>query len=44
MKRWHFKGLPATHGTSLAHRSAGSTGQNQVCLIQKTIFFSFPFL
>ncbi|CAG8448434.1 2238_t:CDS:2 [Acaulospora morrowiae] len=29
MKRWGFKGLPASHGTSLAHRSAGSTGQNQ---------------
>ncbi|CAG8479778.1 12752_t:CDS:2 [Funneliformis mosseae] len=29
MKRWNFKGLPASHGTSLAHRSAGSTGQNQ---------------
>ncbi|CAB5129729.1 unnamed protein product [Rhizophagus irregularis] len=29
MKRWNFRGLPASHGTSLAHRSAGSTGQNQ---------------
>ncbi|CAG8525463.1 9900_t:CDS:10 [Ambispora gerdemannii] len=27
MKRWGFKGLPASHGTSLAHRSGGSTGQ-----------------
>ncbi|GES75813.1 mitochondrial 50S ribosomal protein L3 [Rhizophagus clarus] len=29
MKRWNFRGLPASHGTSLTHRSAGSTGQNQ---------------
>lgn len=29
MKRWNFHGLKATHGVSLAHRSAGSTGQNQ---------------
>ncbi|CDK28999.1 unnamed protein product [Kuraishia capsulata CBS 1993] len=28
MKRWGFSGLPASHGVSLAHRSAGSTGQN----------------
>ncbi|KAH3665856.1 hypothetical protein OGAPHI_004044 [Ogataea philodendri] len=28
MKRWNFSGLPASHGTSLAHRSAGSTGMN----------------
>lgn len=30
MKRWNFKGLPASHGVSLAHRSAGSTGQRKV--------------
>ncbi|KAI9473639.1 MAG: translation protein [Benjaminiella poitrasii] len=29
MKRWNFKGLPASHGVSLAHRSAGSTGQRK---------------
>ncbi|MCK5518787.1 MAG: 50S ribosomal protein L3, partial [Alphaproteobacteria bacterium] len=29
MKRWNFSGLRATHGVSLAHRSAGSTGQCQ---------------
>lgn len=29
MKRWGFGGLRATHGTSAAHRSAGSTGMNQ---------------
>lgn len=27
MKRWNFKGGPASHGASLSHRSAGSTGQ-----------------
>jgi len=26
MKRWGFKGQPASHGVSLAHRSIGSTG------------------
>jgi hypothetical protein len=31
MKRWNFAGLPASHGVSLAHRSAGSTGQRKVC-------------
>lgn len=29
MKRWNFSGLKASHGTSLSHRSHGSTGQNQ---------------
>ncbi|KAJ2960578.1 hypothetical protein NQZ79_g4012 [Umbelopsis isabellina] len=29
MKRWNFGGLPASHGVSLAHRSAGSTGQRK---------------
>jgi large subunit ribosomal protein L3 len=28
MKRFHFKGQPATHGTTLSHRSLGSIGQN----------------
>ncbi|GLU05177.1 hypothetical protein SLE2022_222900 [Rubroshorea leprosula] len=27
MKRWGFKGGPASHGNSLAHRAIGSTGQ-----------------
>ncbi|XP_076941720.1 large ribosomal subunit protein uL3m-like [Bidens hawaiensis] len=27
MKRWKFPGQPASHGTSLSHRGAGSTGQ-----------------
>ncbi|XVE82369.1 hypothetical protein DITRI_Ditri15bG0142800 [Diplodiscus trichospermus] len=27
MKRWGFKGMSASHGTSLTHRSIGSTGQ-----------------
>ncbi|KAI9142244.1 translation protein [Paraphysoderma sedebokerense] len=29
MKRWGFKGQPATHGVSIVHRSLGSTGQCQ---------------
>lgn len=29
MKRYHFKGLRASHGTSVAHRHGGSYGQNQ---------------
>jgi large subunit ribosomal protein L3 len=29
MKRWNFKGLRATHGVSISHRSPGSTGQRQ---------------
>jgi large subunit ribosomal protein L3 len=29
MKRWNFKGLRATHGVSIRHRSHGSTGQRQ---------------
>eukprot|EP00743_Colponemidia_sp_Colp-15_P001565 GILK01001710.1.p1 GENE.GILK01001710.1~~GILK01001710.1.p1 ORF type:complete len:309 (+),score=30.29 GILK01001710.1:58-984(+) len=29
MKRWNFKGQPASHGASLVHRMPGSTGQRQ---------------
>ena len=29
MKRHHFSGLRASHGVSVSHRAAGSTGQNQ---------------
>jgi large subunit ribosomal protein L3 len=29
MKRWGFSGFPGSHGTSKAHRSAGSTGCRQ---------------
>lgn len=29
MKRWNFKGLRASHGVSVSHRSHGSTGQRQ---------------
>lgn len=29
MKRWNFKGQNASHGNSLNHRRAGSTGQHQ---------------
>lgn len=30
MKKWGFRGGPASHGNSLAHRVPGSTGSNQV--------------
>ncbi|TEB36403.1 ribosomal protein L3 [Coprinellus micaceus] len=29
MKKWGFGGLAASHGVSVSHRSAGSTGQHQ---------------
>jgi large subunit ribosomal protein L3 len=29
MKRWNFRGLRATHGVSIRHRSHGSTGHRQ---------------
>lgn len=29
MKRWGFRGMPASHGASLSHRSLGSTGGRQ---------------
>ncbi|KAI0362387.1 mitochondrial 50S ribosomal protein L3 [Trametes cingulata] len=29
MKRWNFKGLRASHGVSISHRSAGSIGAHQ---------------
>jgi large subunit ribosomal protein L3 len=29
IKRWNFKGLRATHGVSISHRSHGSTGNRQ---------------
>jgi large subunit ribosomal protein L3 len=29
MKRWNFRGLEASHGVSVSHRSLGSTGQRQ---------------
>jgi large subunit ribosomal protein L3 len=29
MKRWNFRGLRATHGVSVSHRSIGSTGNRQ---------------
>jgi large subunit ribosomal protein L3 len=29
MKRWNFRGLEATHGVSVSHRSHGSTGNRQ---------------
>jgi large subunit ribosomal protein L3 len=33
MKRWNFKGLRASHGVSVSHRSIGSTGGHQVRVI-----------
>ena len=30
MERWDFKGLRASHGVSVSHRSIGSTGGHQV--------------
>lgn len=36
MKRYKFKGMPASHGASKSHRSIGSTGQRddagRVCM------------
>nr|WP_295737308.1 50S ribosomal protein L3 [uncultured Acidocella sp.] len=29
MKRWNFRGLEASHGVSISHRSLGSTGNRQ---------------
>lgn len=29
IKRWNFRGLEASHGVSVSHRSHGSTGQRQ---------------
>ena len=29
MKRWNFRGLEASHGVSISHRSIGSTGNRQ---------------
>lgn len=41
MKRWGFKGMPASHGASLSHRSIGSTGQRdapgKVCVLVKPL-------
>ncbi|EEB96251.1 hypothetical protein MPER_04643, partial [Moniliophthora perniciosa FA553] len=40
MKRWGFKGLRASHGVSISHRSIGATGAHQV-LYQKDIFVAY---
>lgn len=40
MKRHGFRGLRASHGVSISHRSLGSTGQHQV---RQTHFFWFIF-
>lgn len=39
MKRWGFKGMPASHGASLSHRSIGSTGQRDA---PGKVLFSLP--
>jgi hypothetical protein len=35
MKRWNFRGLKASHGVSISHRSGGSMGQHQVWFTQR---------
>ena len=40
MKRWNFGGQPASHGHSLSHRSAGSTGQRKVKLTHGVHYWS----
>lgn len=35
MQRWGFKGLPATHGVSLKHRSGGSIGSSGMSRVLK---------
>lgn len=30
MKKWGFKGMPASHGQSLTHRAIGATGSRSV--------------
>lgn len=45
MKRWNFRGLRASHGVSVSHRSGGSTGGHQVRMFRsvstkKTILIS----
>jgi hypothetical protein len=39
MKRHGFHGLPASHGVSISHRSAGSMGQSQVILLSSFQYF-----
>jgi hypothetical protein len=44
MKRHGFKGMPASHGASLSHRSIGSTGQRdapgRVCYITVSYLYN----
>lgn len=39
MKRWGFKGQPATHGVSVVHRSIGSTGSRVCNALTMTLIF-----
>ena len=41
MKRWGFKGQPASHGVSVAHRSIGSTGARNVSFFSYFLLCSF---
>jgi hypothetical protein len=44
MKRWNFKGLRASHGVSVSHRSAGATGAHQVPLSRSNTITLFLIL
>ena len=44
MKRWNFKGLRASHGVSVSHRSAGATGGHQVRLSRSNRSTQFSIL
>lgn len=49
MKKWNFKGLRASHGVSVSHRSAGAIGAHQVrilhfLLLPECILFSHRIL
>jgi large subunit ribosomal protein L3 len=43
MKKWGYSGLPASHGTSVSHRSIGSTGNRKVT-IKFPLLFLFLFV
>lgn len=40
MKKWGFGGLAASHGVSVSHRSAGSTGQHQASQLVRSALLS----
>ena len=43
MKRWGFKGMPATHGVSLTHRKGGSIGSSHVTTLMNIKPFIFKY-